>query len=185
MSLVTVDRYRAITGDQATEGATVTARIERAVELLEDALDRPLASTERTERLYATRDGRLWPRATPITAAPGWEIDADAMSLYGVFGPVWPGLDGSVSATYTGGWVERTANPSATNRLPACIEEDLAFAARQLGQTAQPPIPAGATSVALGDARVTFGPRGAPMSRTGIRWSARTLGYRYRVERPA
>ena len=66
--LVTVARYRAITGDNATPAVTVSAKIELAQELLADALDRELEEAERTETLWPTRDGYLWPSCTPITA---------------------------------------------------------------------------------------------------------------------
>ncbi|MBP8949638.1 MAG: hypothetical protein KBG73_12420, partial [Candidatus Promineofilum sp.] len=61
-------------------------------------------------------------------------------------------LPATVSVTYTGGWVERTANPSATNRLPVSLEYDLAHAAYPLaaynplvggGRTAALVLPAG------------------------------------------
>lgn len=185
MSLLTVARYRAITGDVDTTEAAVTARVELAVDRLEDALDRPLESAELTETLTPTRDGKLWPRATPVTDPGDYTVDGLALKW------ATPGVDmfGSttVDVTYTGGWVERSANPNATNRLPACIEEDLAWAAWALlhpDPGRESPVPTGARSVQLGDVGVTFGPNGAPPpNRSGITWSRRTLGYRYRVPR--
>lgn len=188
--LVTIDRYRAITGDQATAALTVTARIDEAVELLEDDLQRWLPAEERTEVMQPTRDGSLWPKAIPVSAVAtaGWSVDGNR--LYGAFplapfSLVDPTIRG-VSITYTGGWVERTADPAAANALPACIERDLAWAAYTLGQTshlrAATTVPAGATAVALGDASVSFGPGGATSRAPGAgnySWSRRTLGYRY------
>lgn len=183
MSLVTVARYRAITGDTDTTEGIVSARIELAIDRLEEVLDRPLESAERTETLTPTRDGKLWPSAVPVTDPGDYTVDGLALK--------WavPGVDmfGSttVDVTYTGGWVERTANPTAVNRLPACIEEDLAWAAWSLGHSDDVvQAPAGATAVQLGDVSVSFGPNGAPgVNRSGIRWSRRTLAYRYRVPR--
>ena len=164
MSLVTVARYRALTQDTATASALVEAAIDEATDLLVDALGRPVEQAQRTEMLEPTRDGWVWPTVVPLVAAPGWTIDG--YGLRGPFGPAWPDVTGRVEATYIGGWVERTANPSAPNRLPAYIERDLAYGANAL--IFAPPAatatdyPKGATSVSLGDASVTFGADAAP-----------------------
>jgi hypothetical protein len=181
MSLLTEARYRAITGDETTAASAISDAIDQAEELLADALGRELESAQRTERLRPTRDGFLWPTCTPITVATGYTIDGHG--LRGPFGPAWPDETGRVSVTYTGGWVERTANTSATNRLPICIERDLAYAAAALitapAITATSPYPVGATSVRLGDAAVTFGADGAPRRGSDVVvWSRRTLAYR-------
>lgn len=204
--LVTVDRYRALTRDVTTHADVITERLDEAVELLEEALDRPLAMAERTETMFPTRDGAVNPRATPITAVTGWTIDGERL-LYGNLVPIGnvglpdnPGFDlvtgGPVLGwyrppriTYTGGWVERSANPTATNRLPRSIERDLAWAAWRLGRVPAPiaaDIPAGATSVTLGDASISFGPDGAaadPSETSEMCWSPETLRYRYRPPR--
>lgn len=181
--LVTVERYRAITGDDTTADETVTARLEEATEALEDILDRPLAAVERTEALFPTRDGRLWPRATPITVGDGYTIDGHALIGTAPW-PTgsWSDEPGTVSVTYTGGFVERTGNPDATNRLPSYIERDLAHAAKALARTpSTTSIPAGATSASVGDVTVSFGQGGAsgdPDQLRGV-WSRRTLAWRY------
>jgi len=182
VSLVTFARYRAITGDIETTEAAVTARIELAIDRLEEVLDRPLESAERTETMWPTRDGKLWPRATPVTDPGDYTVDGLALK--------WavPGVDmfgsATVDVTYTGGWVERTANPTATNRLPPCIEEDLAWAAYALLHPAPTlDVPAGATAVSVGDVSVSFAGGAPGANRSGIRWSRRTLAYRYRVQR--
>lgn len=184
--IVTVERYQAITGDHSHDMPSVSARLEEAQDLLEEALDRPLLEAVRTERLTPTRDGYLWPRCVPILTATGYVVDGHG--LKGSFGPPWPDEAGQVAVTYTGGWVERSANPSATNRLPAYIERDIAFAAFALftyepdaagrDMTSQA-FPAGATSVRLGDAAVTFGPDGPPRPEDLIQWSRRTLAWRH------
>jgi hypothetical protein len=179
MSLLTVARYRAITGDIDTANATVSALIDEAEELLADALERPLESAERTERLWPDRNGMLWPRATPITDPGGFTQDGLGLKRW-PFPNVFTAGDGAVEVTYTGGWVERSANPSATNRLPVCVERDLAFAAQRLATADGSSFPPGATSVTLGDASVSFGPDGAPSGPQGPQWSRQTLRYRYR-----
>ena len=181
--LVTVLRYRAITGDQVTGDEAVSARIEEATELLEGELGRPLEQAERTERMQPTRDGLLWPLATPLVAATGYTIDGHA--LRGSFAFVYDFVSDSLTApevTYTGGWVERTANPDSAFRLLVHIERDIAFAAQALGRSSTPlAVPAGASSVSLGDASVTFKDGYHPdPADTGVSWSSETLGYRYR-----
>lgn len=175
-TIVTIARYRAITGDAATADATVSARLELAQTKLEDDLGRPLAHGTYTESLWPTRDGYLWPSAVPITDGGGYTVDGDG--LFGVFGPAWPDLTGAVSVTYDGGWVEPSANPTAANRLPFCIEADLAFAAQTLGTVATASdFPAGAKSVALGDASVTFETTAPRNALDAIVWSKSTLRF--------
>lgn len=177
--LITVASYQAITGDMASSSAAITAKVEMATDLLEDALGRPLASAERTETTRPDRLGRVYPLAVPITVAAGWTIDGNTL----VDGGLWPDQYGNIEITYTGGYVERSANPSATNRLPAYVETDLAWAVYTL---LFPPtltgVPAGATAVSLGDASVSFGPDGPPRpGLTAIRWSRQTLKHRRRL----
>jgi hypothetical protein len=192
VSLVTIATYTAITGDWDCEAAAASARLEEAVELLEDALDRKLEHGTHTELLRPDRDGYLWPRVVPITAATGYTIDGDG--IYGTIGPVFGDITGRVSATYSGGFVERTANPNATNALPKYIERDICFAALALKQVdpdrdgnviVAATYPAGATSVRLGDAAVTFGPGGPPRPEDAVQWSRRTLRWRHNNVRGA
>jgi len=182
--LVTVLRYRSITGDQVTGDEAVSARIEEATELLEGELGRPLEQAERTERMQPTRDGLLWPLATPLVAATDYTIDGHGLTGASVFGYdfIRGGTMTAIDVTYTGGWLERTANPSSAFRLPVHIERDIAFAAQALGQTPTPlAVPAGASSVSLGDASVTFKDGYHPdPADAGVSWSKETLGYRYR-----
>lgn len=188
--LVTIDRYRAITGDVSTPAVDFVDGLADAVDRLEEKLDRKLASASRTETMHPTRDWSLWPHAVPITVAPsGYTVDGNR--IYGTDGlgypfsfTTWPNL--GIDITYTGGWVERTANPTATNRLPSFIEADLAWAAYQILRPARAAaalsVPEGATNVSLGDASVGYGPRGAVATspaEAGVKWSQRTLGYRY------
>jgi hypothetical protein len=186
MSLVTVARYRTITGDDVTASALIADRIDEATDMLEEDLGRPLVHAERTERTLPHRDGRLYPRATPITAAAGYAIEGFSLlpSSLTAYDPT--SRTTAVTITYSGGYVERTANPTADNRLPVCIERDLAWAAKALGATSAAELvaglPPGAKSVSLGDMSVTFDQSadGAVPSRVGIRWSKRTLSYRFR-----
>lgn len=186
--LVTVARYRAITGDETSVASAVEERITDATARLEERLDRPLAEAERSEAMYPGRDGRVYPHAIPITAAAGYTIDGYSLrgGWWSLAAPIDDPLGTQIPPviTYTGGWVERTANPTATNRLPVCIEEDLAWAAYALLHPATidaSVVPVGATSVRLGDAAIGYGPKGAPRpNHSGIVWSAATLAWRYR-----
>lgn len=191
--IVTVQTYQSTTGDTTWAGA-VSAKLEEAQERLEEVLDRPLEAVSRTEVLIPYRDGSLSPRCTPLVDATGWSIDGDRLILLypnALGGALtwWPALGPTV--VYTGGWVERTTNPDATNRLPLCISDDLCWVAWRLlhpldpvASTAYPP---GAVSVQLGDAAVSFGPGGAPSasgrSLSAVRWSPATLRYRFRANR--
>jgi hypothetical protein len=185
MSLVTVDRYRAITGDAGTAAALVSARLEEALGMLEEDLGRPLESVERTETMWYDRAGFLYPMATPVTAATGWEIEGNALRGGVLAGThVLLGPSETVNVTYTGGFVERTANPGAANALPVHIERDLAFAAYALGNADQiaAGMPSGARSVAVGDVSVSFGAEGVHGSADDlrIRWSRATRRHKRR-----
>lgn len=169
MSLVTYDRYMVITGDTASAASAVTGALIDAQALLEEKLDRELEEKPRTERMYPDQYGRVYPRVTPIIVPPdGLTVDGASLLSTGPFRSVpsfifegnWADL------TYTGGYVERTAHPDATNRLPEHVERDLAWCAfRAVNPDAfrdTALMPAGASRVQLGDAMVIFGNRGAP-----------------------
>ena len=188
--LVTTARYQVITGDTTTATASVTAAIEDATALLADELGRPdaLKSEERTETMQVGDGGQLRPLAVPVTVCAGYTFDTaaifggapDSVAFRGVFPDDLPN---TVAVTYSGGWVERSANPSATNRLPTELEYDIAWAAHALvhpGLGAA--VPVGATSVSLGDAAVSFGAGGAPArGEAGVTWSRKTLRWRRRL----
>lgn len=192
MTLVTVERYQAITGDTATPSPAVSARLEDATDLLEGELGgRLLRHATRTETMYVDRQGRVYPKALPITDGGAYTIDG--ATLRGPFPTAWPDLVSgpvdSLSITYSGGYVERTANPSAVNRLPVFVEADIAWQAYYLGHpeaaTGLVGVPAGALNVALGDAQVSSSvtaggiQRGATAVTAGV-WSPQTLRLRRR-----
>lgn len=182
MSLLTIARYRAITGDTVTASAVVEDRIAEAVELLEEHLERPLEQAERTERMYPTADGYVWPKALPIIAAAGYTIDGAGLRI------IWPNTlfveadSSTVAVTYTGGWVERTANPDATNRLPSSLERAIAWAAKALGSTDVSELveglPPGAKTVTLGDLSITFDTTTASPAEIRFGRGIRKYGYR-------
>lgn len=187
--MIQADRYRQITGDFASTDAEVERCITDATELLEGYLNRPLALLERTEEMRPDRRGRLWPKATPITESASYEIDGLALTGTAPFGPLASFIDpvSFITVEYTGGWQDERAVdwvPGATPALPYCIARDIAFAANRManpaGVTTATGFPAGATSVRLGDAAVTFGTQGPGAAQdTSSWWSRTTRGYRY------
>lgn len=176
--LITVERYRAITGDTTTAASAVSARVEEAEELLADELGRALAYGTHTETLWPDHEGTLWPSVVPIESAGDYTVVG--YGLTGVFGAA---TDSPTSVTYVGGWTVDT--------LPATIARDLAYAAQSLA----PPdaggiatqIPTGAISVRLGDVAITYGPDGAPgpAGARAVTWSRATLRWRHRTARRA
>lgn len=180
MALVTVERYRLVTGDQSTAASAVSAAIEEAVDVLSEDLGWQIESAERTETLTVL-DGRVYPSSVPITAVPsGQSIDGHAVIGAAPFGQdfITEGADEGEtrsSLTYTGGWTSST--------VPAGVARDLAWAAYGIlrPETATS-VPDGATSVRLGDASVTFaGPQAR--SRAGLSWSAKTMRWHIKHRR--
>ena len=188
--LVTVERYRVITGDTTTAASAASAAIEDATDLLAEALGRPraLKSAVRTETMHVGDNGQCVPLAVPVTVCADYQFDT--AQLYGATPDSVPfrgftssELPRTVDVTYTGGWVERSANPSAANALPVPMERDIAWAAYGLLDPGVGAVtPAGATSVSVGDASVSFGAKGAPSRATaGVTWSRDTLRWKRRV----
>lgn len=188
MSLVTTLRYGAITGDVTTAASAVSALIDEATDMLAEELGRPLTSQERTETMWPSRDGRwVFPLAVPITVAEGYRIEGDGLRSTAPFANVtsapFESTD-TVSVTYTGGFVEPTANVGEPNALPRHLERDIAWAAYALGHVDEilSSIPAGATSISVGDLSVSFGPgaSGASNDDMTIKWSRVTRRHRRR-----
>lgn len=176
MSLVTLARYRTITGDTASASGLVNAALADAQADLEEVLDRPLESMERTEELPFVESRRhglvVYPPAVPVTAAGSLTIRGNAvLGATPIGSPLGGGeRPGWAELTYTGGYT--------TSSVPRCIEADIAWDARRRLR-AESPVPVGATAVSLGDAAVSFGADGATGGVTG-NWSRQTLRYRRR-----
>lgn len=175
--MITAARYAALTGDDATAGGDVDDAVVDATDLLEEYLGRTLTYGEHTETLIPDREGRLWPRVTPIAEAEGWTVDG--LALLGTrLGWYW-GED-TVEVTYTGGWDDARDPDPAAPALPLHLQLDIAQAAYRLLHptiATDVQIPAGATSVRLGDAAVSGKSLGGVSSDSW--WSAKTRGYRY------
>lgn len=154
---VTVDRYRVYTGDDTTPGTTVSGALVEAERLLNEELRRELASEERTETLRIQPDGRVWPRAYPITAAP---LTIDGRSLLGATPdlPTFVALIGvdvpypvTAAITYTGGYTAAT--------FPVTLEHAVYDLAHGLAVDT-PAVLVGARSATVGDVSVTYGTSG-------------------------
>ncbi len=156
LGVVTVHAYRVYTADWTTAGTVVTGAFVEAEEQLEDQLRRRLPSEERIEPMRIYPDGRVYPKAYPITACASMVIDGrslvgatpDATPFIGVFEQLDVPL---ATVTYTGGFTDR--NGAAP--LPITLEYALYDLARALAQDA-PAVPVGATAASVGDVSVTF-----------------------------
>lgn len=168
--VVPLGRYRIVTLDEASDSDEVLAALATAQAVVEEYLRRPLLRTSRTETLRLDKNGRVYPAATPITVAPEGLTILDGSAIANPTpdaGPIWRGTgltDYPVEATitYTGGFTAAT--------LPKTIERHIAWLAyEQLHVGALVGVPAGATSVSLGDARVSFDrPTGASVSLSAV-----------------
>lgn len=180
--LVSYARYVSLTGDATSASATVEAALVEAQDLLEDELGRigllEEDGADKVERLKLYDDsvlgGTVYPAGVPITDAGDFTLaGAMLISVPPDGGPFFY-RDGEryATVTYRGGFTSAT--------VPAYMARDIAFAAHQLVHSPVPSsIPAGATSVRVGDAAVTFG---SPVAggAIGIGWSKATLRHRRR-----
>jgi hypothetical protein len=181
--IVSVARYQTFTLDTTSSSASVTGALVIAQDLVEEYLDRWLESASRTETLTIKGDGRVYPRAIPVTSPPsGAETDFHGRAIRGVTwdtGPVFELSDvpNRVSTiTYTGGYLAY-ADPLATDdtRIPVTIERAIAHVARGLITSGPDGAPPGAKAVSVGDVSVQFDTIGslldelAPGITTGLR----------------
>lgn len=183
MALLTIVRYQSFTGDTTTASAVVWPAILEAQELLEDELGRigllEDDGDDKTERLRIYDDnvlgGVVYPTAVPITDPGDYtQVGAGLTGAAPDGGPYLWAVPEERYATvvYQGGYDDDT--------VPAYMARDLAFAAYQLLHAdTLVGIPAGATSVRLGDAAITYA---SPTSggTSGISWSKQTLRHRRR-----
>lgn len=152
--LVDYDTYRLLTGDSTSVPIDVEDQLAVAQGLIEEYLDRPLESKERTERLRLHQNGRVWPTSTPITVAAGYTIEGAGLlgaSPVGLSPPFSdpPGTsDLYAEVTYTGGYTAENC-PTTLKRAIA----KLAFANLHPSSVS---LPAGVVSARVGDASVTY-----------------------------
>lgn len=169
MALVSLARYQVITGDESSAASAVSARLEDAQRLLEEHLQRPLETGQRTEVIEVMADGRLFPKVTPVTAvsAPSglpfvagymYAASPDVDTWSGFFPPTTPPR---ATVTYTAGFDPAETDPDAVGYLPRTLERAIAWGAYVLLRPDDfSSLPPGAVSVSLGDASISYGSTG-------------------------
>jgi len=171
-TLVTEERYRALTGDLTTSQVDVLRNLDRAVRACCGKLNRPeggMESAVRTETGYEYGH-RLSPICTPVTDGPTViptpgqpNNDFDDAWIWAGFANPELHRRRKVTFTYTGGW---TAYDGVTP-LPADIEDAIVAAASYLSfPVARTPglQLTGAKSAAVGDVSVSYG---SPIAQPG------------------
>ena len=173
MLLLTAERYTAITGGTTSAASAVSARLEDAQGLLASALSRPRIDLgEVTETLPLSPRGTATPSVLPVVTPP-----TGVVYRLGAFedcppdnGP-FPTSPYTTTVTYTGGWDDTT--------VPVAVEIDLAWCVWRLLHPSST-TPAGATSIANGDASMSFAAPSSGSAVDGIGWSRLTLRHRRR-----
>ena len=167
--LVTIARYRDITGDNESASGVIEDALVDAQALLEDELQRPLEMDTRTERcriMPEARGAAVYPKVTPLTSVTtGGTIVGHAVVGGFPGGTFLTGPEEYASVTYVGGYdPEATDGPTL---LPRTLERAIAWAAKALCVPDEfANVPAGATSVTVGDVSLTWGAGGSPAQGT-------------------
>ncbi len=177
MSLVTIARYRSVTGDTATLDATVQTALTDAENTVEAYLGRPLAATDRVETVSIFSNGRGYPQVTPVTSITSPATTTNngyAMTFSAVTDWDDPPY-GATTVTYSGGWTAST--------IPFVIVQVIcALANAQVIPTVSA-VPAGATSFSAGELSVSYQSPRTPLSDTQEILSA-LRPWRYRATQP-
>jgi hypothetical protein len=184
VTILTLAKYRALTGDSTTDDAVVEAMLPVAQDVAELELGRAglLEAGDHTETLDVwSGDSGPWAAPTavpladdePLRIAPG----VTRLKAQGFVG--WSGYHGArptwvarATITYSGGYDSATA--------PASLLLGLARVTRSLlgADPALAGVPAGAKSVTVGDASISFA---APVGGSAIPADAVALLRRYRI----
>lgn len=153
--------YRRITGDYESYDGYVDTALVAAQSVFEQRTRRFFEEDDRTETLTVKRDGSVYPHALPITVVTSpasLTIQGTALNGYAWWlDPTinwtgdWPYYTRDrrpqVVVTYTGGY--------ADDEMPAEVKSAVAeLAASYLTPTPASLVPAGATSVRVGDVQV-------------------------------
>lgn len=168
--LISVTRFDEITGSDSSApsaSAAAAASIIDAQRLLEEMLGRGLELGERTERIKVFADGAMYPRVTPLVSVPdGAEIEGGAVvggAPSGSFLTRSAYTPTHTTLTYTGGYDPAEDDLAAATYVPIEIQRAIAWAALALlTDEAEFDVPAGATSVSVGDVSIAWGPGGSP-----------------------
>lgn len=184
MTILTLAAYRSLTGDQATDDAVVEAMLPVAQDVTERELGRAglLEAGDHTETLDVwTGDSGAWaaPTAVPLADDEPQRLTPGATRLKVPSAGGWHSPYRAASTwicratvTYSGGYSSETAPPSLLLGLArvtrALLGADPALAG----------VPAGAKSVTIGDASISFA---APVGQTSIPADAVALLRRFKV----
>ena len=160
LGAVTVAGYQARTGDTDTAASAVSAVLLEAESLLEEELRRELALEERSEVMRIDRDGRMYPRAWPITTCATNVIQGrallggtpDTTQFVALIGSSVPPV---ATVTYTGGFDADTFPVTLRN-----VMYDMTRSLALLGAQ-QSVMLVGASSVSVGDVSIGLGGSGS------------------------
>jgi hypothetical protein len=160
LGATSVAGYRVRTGDETTAASAVSGALVEAQSLLEEELRRLLPLEERTEHMVIDNRGKVWPKAYPLVLCATNTIDGrsllNAIPDFNQFVAMVGLTQTTIRATitYTGGFDAST--------LPLTLAHAIYDVAGAL-VAADAPVPAGATSMSVGDVSVGF-----PEAGTGI-----------------
>lgn len=178
MSLVTIAKYRSVTGDETSATGTLQPALDDAEDLLEEFLRRPLHfdGTERLRLYDEARGSVAYPSAVPIIDAADYTIAGHGLiGASPTGGPFDQSDPAYAEIAYEGGWTEAT--------LPESIARDVSWAAYSLMRPGSgAAVPVGASAASVGDASVSFGAGGAPArAESGVEWSRATRRWKRRL----
>jgi hypothetical protein len=148
--------YVAVTGDSFTPQAAVVANLQRAQNKAQDLCERTFERGSYVETLEVI-DGKVWPRAYPVTVVGQGTIDGDGQSVtiaQSFSDPIPPiALLGTprqfVTLTYTGGFLPYGA-PWAPGMVPTDLVDIVCeLASRYCMPANTVAIPAGVSQVAV------------------------------------
>jgi len=172
-TLVTESEYRTITSDSSTAASAVSEKMDAALLLIEEYLERNLESAEVTETLEVWYDSGftfVYPLRTPVTSVPAsaaYVVDENPVVIRGVsldaavgtwptgsvahandaLSPYAPNRPDYSTVTYTGGYTNTT--------LPYTLKVYIATLAYKLLKWT-PAANVGAQEVSVGDVRVKY-----------------------------
>lgn len=158
--LVSVYTYRLVTSDTVSGVSAVAEALDDALALIEERLDRTLPHGVHTETLRVSSTGMVYPKASPVTAVSIPAVSASSIQGAGVLVglvdlyPVvnWSDATPAVATvTYEGGYTIDGA--TGTTKLPVKLRNAICRTAyNALHAAPLVGVPAGATSVHVGDA---------------------------------
>lgn len=171
--IVSVAEYRDITCDEATPEATVSARLDEAIDMIGEELDRWLPLDTYTEEVRVV-DGHVYPRAVPVQTVispsgsnaeiemggfavrMGTEVWDPVFNTFGVVGVIDPVTGDVLSSTHIFPLIEYEGGFSH-DELPVTLRREIINLTWHLIRTRPSTLTlAGATSASVGDVSVSY-----------------------------